>query len=213
MKKNLTLVLFGALLSACAVQKPSLPDDGYIQFPVGLMSLQKCADSGYITPDIRERAQKFVMLKLHSFQFDQNYFMSQVNLSRVEHAVSSVRISQGECNTLAVGVLQMEALHVKNQIDANNRSQLQMEQLSHQLQQIGQTFQNAGQQTLQQSRQYSAPQVQPITHPGAYGGTTYRRTGNTVMGTDGSSCQLVGQSILCSDGRRCQMIGENLICN
>ncbi len=93
------------------------------------------------------------------------------------------------------------------------QQQMQMEQLNQSMQQVGQTFQNAGQQITQQSQQYTPPQVQPITPQGAYGGTTYRRSGNTWIGSNGSSCQVVGQSILCSDGRRCQMVGDNLICN
>jgi hypothetical protein len=90
--------------------------------------------------------------------------------------------------------------------------QIQTQQLNQQMQQTGQTFQNAGQQILQQSQQYTPPQVQPITPQGT-GTTFYRRTGNTWMGSDGSSCQIIGQSIACSDGKRCQLVGENLICN
>lgn len=91
--------------------------------------------------------------------------------------------------------------------------QMQYERLMQQIQQTGQTFQNIGQQFLQQSQQYSAPQVQSIEPQGAYGGTTYRRVGNTVLGSDGSSCQVVGQGILCSDGKRCQMVGDSVFCN
>ena len=91
--------------------------------------------------------------------------------------------------------------------------QAQMQQLSEQIQQTGQTFQNAGQQILQQSQQYTAPQVQPISPQSGYGGTTYRSAGNTWIGSDGSSCQVIGQSILCSNGKRCQLVGQNLICN
>ncbi len=46
--------------------------------------------------------------------------------------------------------------------------QAQMQQFGQQLQQTGQSFQNTGQQILQQSQQYSAPQVTPITPPGGY---------------------------------------------
>lgn len=89
---------------------------------------------------------------------------------------------------------------------------VQMQQLNQQIQQTGQTFQNAGQQIQQQSQQYNPPQVQPIT-PQGQARTTYRRIGNTWIGSNGTSCQLVGQSILCSDGKKCQIVGQNLICN
>lgn len=91
--------------------------------------------------------------------------------------------------------------------------QEQIQQLSQSLQEVGRTFNNNSQQILQQSRQYSAPQVQPITPQGGYNGATYRNVGNTWIGSDGSSCQTAGNSILCSDGKRCQVIGSSLICN
>ncbi|HCM9545913.1 TPA: hypothetical protein N5O22_003014 [Enterobacter hormaechei subsp. xiangfangensis] len=73
--------------------------------------------------------------------------------------------------------------------------QIQMAQLNQQLQQTGQTFQNSGQQILQQSQSYQAPQVQSYS----YGNNvnSYQRVGNTVIGSDGSSCQLVGQTMIC----------------
>lgn len=91
--------------------------------------------------------------------------------------------------------------------------QIQIQQLNQSLQDLGDTFQDNSQQILQQSYQYSAPQVQPITPGGGYQGTTYRNVGNTWLGSDGSNCQVAGNSILCSDGKRCQMIGSNLVCN
>jgi hypothetical protein len=108
-----------------------------------------------------------------------------------------------------------EQLQSYQQAQAYNQynQQVQMQQLSQQLQQTAQAFQNASQQIQQQSQQYVAPQVQPLTPQGGYGATTYRRAGNTVLGSDGSSCQVIGQSILCSDGRKCQLVGQNLICN
>ncbi len=91
--------------------------------------------------------------------------------------------------------------------------QIQMQQFTQQLQQTAQAFQNSSQQMLQQSQQFAVPQVQPISPQGAYVATTYRRAGNTVFGSDGSSCQVVGQSIICSGGRKCQLVGQSLICN
>lgn len=93
------------------------------------------------------------------------------------------------------------------------QQQVQMQQLNESMRQVGQTFQNAGQQIAQQSQQYMAPQVQPIPTQGSYGPITYSQVGNTWIGSNGSSCQIVGQSILCSDGKRCQMVGQSLICN
>ncbi|HAU5801587.1 TPA: hypothetical protein JD404_16420 [Citrobacter freundii] len=73
--------------------------------------------------------------------------------------------------------------------------QIQMAQLNQQLQQTGQTFQNSGQQILQQSQSYQAPQVQSYS----YGNNvnSYQKVGNTVIGSDGSSCQLAGQTMIC----------------
>lgn len=92
------------------------------------------------------------------------------------------------------------------------QQQQSMQELTQSMQQLGQTFQNAGNQIRQQSQSWTPPQVQPISPHGS-GITTYRQFGNTWMGSNGSSCQVVGQSILCSDGKRCQMIGQNLVCN
>lgn len=93
------------------------------------------------------------------------------------------------------------------------QQQMYMQELNQSMQQAGQAFQNAGERITQQSQQYTPPQVQPISPYGSPGITTYRRTGNSWMGSDGSSCQVVGQSILCSDGKRCQLVGQNLICS
>ncbi len=72
------------------------------------------------------------------------------------------------------------------------------QQLSQQLQQTSASFESSSQQRLQQSQQYSAPQVQPISPYGSSGSTTYRQIGNTVIGSDGSRCQIVGQTTICN---------------
>lgn len=72
--------------------------------------------------------------------------------------------------------------------------QVQMAQLNQQLQQTGQSFQNSGQQILQQSQSYSAPQVQSY---GSSGTTIYNRVGNNIVGSDGTSCTYVGQNLIC----------------
>lgn len=41
---------------------------------------------------------------------------------------------------------------------------------------------------------YSTPQVQGIP---AQGTTTYNQVGDTLIGTDGTSCQTVGQTTIC----------------
>ncbi|WP_411512038.1 hypothetical protein QM042_02180 [Escherichia coli] len=71
--------------------------------------------------------------------------------------------------------------------------QMQMAQLNQQLQQTGQSFQKAGQQMLQQSQSYTAPQVQSY---GSSGSTTYTQVGNNIIGSDGTSCTYVGQSFI-----------------
>ncbi len=77
-------------------------------------------------------------------------------------------------------------------IQANQ--QVQMAQLNQQLQQTGQSFQNSGQQILQQSQSYTAPQVQSY---GSSGATIYNRVGNNIIGSDGTSCTYVGQNLIC----------------
>lgn len=46
---------------------------------------------------------------------------------------------------------------------ARQQRQIEMDQLNQSLRQAGEAFQRSGQQILQQSQQYSAPTVQPIT--------------------------------------------------
>ena len=72
------------------------------------------------------------------------------------------------------------------------------QQLSQELQQTSANFESSSQQRLQQSQQYSAPQVQPIYPYKSSGSTTYRRVGNTVIGSDGSRCQIIGENIICN---------------
>jgi hypothetical protein len=80
------------------------------------------------------------------------------------------------------------------QIQASEQ-RAQRQELNQQIRQTGQMFQNAGQQALQQSQSYSTPVVP------AYGqrpGVTYNRVGDTLIGTDGSSCQVVNDSVICN---------------
>lgn len=78
------------------------------------------------------------------------------------------------------------------------QQQVEMQQLGQQLQQMGESYRDSSQQMLQQSQQYSTPQYQPIAPYGSSGTTSYRRVGNTVMGTDGSRCHIVGETVLCN---------------
>ena len=43
--------------------------------------------------------------------------------------------------------------------------------------------------------------------------TTYRRSGNNIFGSDGSSYRRVGKTIFGSDGTSCRQVGNNLFCN
>ncbi|SNR64283.1 hypothetical protein SAMN05192560_0323 [Methylobacillus rhizosphaerae] len=83
------------------------------------------------------------------------------------------------------------------QLDLINQ-QSQIHSINQQLNDIGQSFQNSRQQILNQSQQYTMPQVQPISPYGASGTVTYRRVGNTIISSDGASCQVVGQNIICN---------------
>lgn len=146
--------------------------------------------------------------------FNGNYYMAGDSSCVRVRQLSSTRVmcmdkkgnDTGYRDAMTYEQMQAYQLHVLNQ-------QVQMQQITQKLQQTGQTFHNAGHQILQQSQQYTAPQVQPIAPQGAYSGTSYRRVGDTVVGSDGSRCLIVGQSILCSDGKKCQIAGQNLICN
>ena len=143
--------------------------------------------------------------------YNGNYYMAGDPSCVQMKALSSTRImcadkkgaDTGYRDAMTYDQLLMYRIQVAQQ-------QAQMQEINESMRQVGQTFQNAGQQITQQSQQYTPPQVQPIAPQGT---TTYRRTGNTWIGSNGSSCQVVGQSILCSDGKRCQMVGQNLICN
>ncbi|WP_415834814.1 hypothetical protein [Kerstersia similis] len=129
--------------------------------------------------------------------FNGNYYMagdeSCVRLRPLSNArvmcIDKAGRETGYRDAMTYEQMQMYRMHMLNQ-------QAQMDQLSRQLQQTGQSFQNAGQQILQQSQSWSVPQVQPIP---SYGGgvTTYRRVGNTIIDSNGQSCQVVGQNIIC----------------
>lgn len=71
-------------------------------------------------------------------------------------------------------------------------SRVQMESLSQTLNDVNQSLQRSNQSTYQ---------FTPIEQPSfSYGtsGTTYRRVGNTVIGSDGSKCQIVGSNWICN---------------
>ncbi|WP_319050413.1 hypothetical protein [Pseudomonas aeruginosa] len=114
--KRLSLVLIaGSLLSGCATQKPPLSDSQYTAFSTMLVGIHKCVSNGYMPPDTGARGQQYTMANLNTWQFDQNYFMS-----RAKQIADSVNPSQGECNTLAMNIMQR-----KNQIDAQNQQAAQ----------------------------------------------------------------------------------------
>lgn len=140
---------------------------------------------------------------------DGNYYMVGDANCRTGMAVSPTMIMCGDKsgaqtgyrNAMTAQDMQMYQMHVA-----------QYQATMQQIQQVGQTWQNAGNQITQQSQSWTAPQVTPIAPQGS-GATYYRQVGNTWMGSNGASCQVVGQAILCSDGKRCQQVGQNLICN
>lgn len=112
---NLIPVLTGLFLSGCATQKPPLADNQYTAFATQLISIMKCVNSGYMTPDVGARGQQYSMANLNTWQVDQNYFMS-----RAQQIGNSVNPSQGDCNMLAMNIVQ-----TKNQIDAQNQQAAQ----------------------------------------------------------------------------------------
>lgn len=130
--------------------------------------------------------------------FNGNYYMAGDSNCTQMRPLSSTRVmcidtngqNTGYRDAMTYEQMQMYQVQVLNQ-------RAQMEQLSQQLQQTGQTFQNIGQQALQQSQSWSAPQVQPVPTYGR-GTTTYRRVGNTIIDSNGRACQIVGQTVICN---------------
>lgn len=111
----------------------------------------------------------------------------------------------GHRNAMTAQDLQIYQIHMANQ-------QYQVQQITQSLDNVNQTFQNAGQQILRQSQQFSPPQVQPITPYGSSGGITYRWAGDTLIGSNGVTYRQAGSSVMGSDGTRCQIAGSNIIC-
>lgn len=68
--------------------------------------------------------------------------------------------------------------------------QLAQQELNQQLRQMGQSFQSAG----TQSQQVAVPAVAPLR---TSDGVTYTRSGNTLIGSNGTTCQLVGETVIC----------------
>ncbi|WP_433988354.1 hypothetical protein VRC12_07070 [Pseudomonas poae] len=101
MKKVIFAVVAGSLLSGCVTQKPPLSDSQYTAFATQLIGIHKCVASGNMPPDTGARGQQYSMANLNTWQFDQNYFMS-----RAKQIADSVNPSQGDCNTLAMNIMQ-----------------------------------------------------------------------------------------------------------
>lgn len=84
-------------------------------------------------------------------------------------------------------------------------------EIANSLNQISQSFLNSSQQILQRSRQFQAPQVQPIPNYSSVG-TRYRFDGNAMYGSDGTTTRQIGHTIFGTDGQRCQIVGQNMFC-
>ena len=63
----------------------------------------------------------------------------------------------------ALSIQQLQMYQMQRQYE-----QAQMQSFTDELQRTSESIQNASRQTLQQSQQYTAPQVAPITPPGGY---------------------------------------------
>lgn len=112
--------------------------------------------------------------------------------------VSSGRVMCMDKNGNETGLRRALSEYDLQQYQANRvNQQVQMQQLSQQLQQMSQSFANSSQQMLQQSQQYTAPQVQPMRSYGGSGITTYRQVGNSVIGSDGTRCEMIGPNVIC----------------
>lgn len=101
MKKIIFVLVVGSLLSGCVTQKPPLSDSQYTAFATQLIGIHKCVASGNMPPDTGARGQQYSMANLNTWQFDQNYFMG-----RAKQIADSVNPSQGDCNTLAMNIMQ-----------------------------------------------------------------------------------------------------------
>lgn len=88
----------------------------------------------------------------------------------------------------------------------------QAQELIDSVRQLGQSANNWGQQIQQQSQQYRAPEVQPISPYGNSGNVTYTRVGDALLGSNGVTYRKVGNSIIGSDGTTCQVAGQTMIC-
>ncbi|MFM5490789.1 hypothetical protein G9455_23540 [Aeromonas hydrophila] len=88
----------------------------------------------------------------------------------------------------------MTAFELQMYVQNQQIQMQQMQQLGQQLEQTGQSFRNSSQQMIQ-----ATPQIQTYApYYGSSGGTIYRRVGNSVLGSDGTKCQIVGQNVLCN---------------
>ncbi len=77
--------------------------------------------------------------------------------------------------------------------------QAQVEMYNAQMASLGQTLESVGQSvggSTQPTYQY-VPMEQPSLSYGS-GNTTYRRVGNTIIGSDGTKCQIVGSNMICN---------------
>lgn len=82
---------------------------------------------------------------------------------------------------------------------ALQQQMLQQQQYAAQMAELGRTLDSVNQSisnSMQPTYQFM-PMVQPSLSYGS-GNTTYRRVGNTVLGSDGSKCQLIGQNAICN---------------
>jgi len=120
------------------------------------------------------------------------YMMGDSDCKYVYRQVSNTRIICMDGNKNNTGYRDAmtydDILMYKSQVDLYNA---QMTSLSNTLNQVGQSLDSSSQPTYQYI---------PVEQPSfSYGSskTTYRRVGNTILGSDGSKCQIVGSSVIC----------------
>lgn len=89
---------------------------------------------------------------------------------------------------------------------------IQNQQVNQNIRDLNQSIQNSTQQTLQQSQQYRAPTVQPITPGASPGVITYTQSGNVFRGSNGVTYTQTGNFLIGSDGTKCQVVGPNILC-
>lgn len=124
-------------------------------------------------------------------EFNGSYYMMGDSNCVLAYPLSPTRIMCGDKHKNQTGyreALSLEQLQMYQLQQAAARQE--RAELNESLRQTSQMLQQAS----QPLPSYSSPQVQGIPTQGT---TTYNQVGDTLIGTNGTSCQTVGQTTIC----------------